>query len=51
MTALATLLQPVIRARYPHAIDAIRKSFRGRRVLTGLVRRTDSATTGTGSVV
>ena len=46
--ALTTLLQPVICA-HAHPIDAIMESFRGWPAQAGLIRRADSATTGTGT--
>src|SRR5260221_5855561 len=51
MPPLTTLPRPVIRARCAHATDARMESFRGLPVLTGLVRRADSATTGSSAVM
>ena len=48
ITLLKTLLQPVICA-HAHPIDAIMESFRGWPAQAGLIRRADSATTGTGT--
>jgi len=49
--SLATLLQPVIWVRCANPIGAMMESFRGRPVLTGLVRRANSPTTGIGPMV
>lgn len=48
---LATLHQPVIWVRCANPIGAMMESFRGRFVLTELVRRANSPTTGIGPMV